>query len=72
MDVLKIANVLDKLRVMPRIMVGVAIYAWYDTLGWFMALEDPSMNQAGLISVVTGAVTTWAGIYMNTGAKKDV
>lgn len=65
-----IADVLNALRVIPRIMFTVAIYVWYQTIMWFMELPDPTMTQAGLLSIVTGAVTAWAGLYMNGGPKK--
>ena len=34
-----------------------------------MGLEDPNMNQAGLISLVVGAGAAWFGLY--AGTKSD-
>ncbi len=46
----------DKLRIFPRIFIIVYIYMFYDVVQWFMTLSEPNMAQAGLVSVVTGAV----------------
>lgn len=56
----------DKLRVFPRLFICVYIYVFYDVVQWFMALEDPSVSQAGLVSVVTGAGAAWFGLYVNS------
>jgi hypothetical protein len=34
-----------------------------------MGLEDPSMEQSGLISVVVGAGAAWFGLYTGTSKK---
>ena len=39
------------------------IYLLYQVTEWFMALPDPSMPQAGLVSVVVGAGAAWFGLY---------
>ena len=31
-----------------------------------MALPEPTMEQAGLVSVVTGAGAAWFGLYVNS------
>jgi hypothetical protein len=56
----------DKLRLFPRIFISVYIYMFYDVVDWFMTLPDPSMAQAGLVSVVTGAGAAWFGLYVNS------
>lgn len=52
---------------------------FYDTCQWFMALEDPDMEQAGFVSVIVGAGAAWFGLYMNgdrvapnTSTNKDI
>ena len=37
---------------------------------WFMALESPTLEQSGLVSIVVGAGAAWFGLYAGTG-KKD-
>lgn len=43
------------------------MYMFYRVVEWFMALPDPNMAQAGLVSVVTGAGAAWFGLYVNSG-----
>jgi len=35
-----------------------------------MALEAPTMEQAGLVSVVVGAGAAWFGLYVNSTSSK--
>lgn len=57
---------IDKLRIFPRAFITVYIYMFYNVVEWFMALEDPNMAQAGLVSVVVGAGAAWFGLYVNS------
>ena len=59
----------DKLRLFPRAFISMYIYLLYQVTEWFMALPDPSMPQAGLVSVVVGAGAAWFGLYVNSGSK---
>ena len=44
---------------------------FYNTMQWFMALENPNNAQAGFVSVVVGAGAAWFGLYVN-GKKTDI
>ena len=46
------------------------MYLLYYTTFWFMGLEDPTMQQSGLISVVVGAGAAWFGLYTNSSKSK--
>lgn len=35
---------------------------------WFMALQAPTMEQAGFVSVIVGAGAAWFGLYANSGS----
>lgn len=61
-----LAKVIDAWRIFPRIFISVYIYLLYETVIWFMALEDPNVQQAGLISVMTGVGAAWFGLYTKT------
>jgi hypothetical protein len=37
---------------------------------WFTSLEDPTTQQASLISLLIGAGAAWFGLYVNSGNKK--
>ncbi len=60
-------NCLNRLRVVPRVIV--AGYGWiiYDVVQWFMALPDPNTQQASLISVLIGVSVPVFGFYMQGG-----
>ena len=44
------------------------MYIWllFDSANWFMAVEDPTVSQSGLISVLVGAGAAWFGLYVNS------
>ena len=47
-----LAQAVDSWRIFPRLFLSVYIYLLYYSTIWFMALEDPSMSQSGLISMI--------------------
>jgi hypothetical protein len=52
-------------KVVPRLMMLVMTLMSWRVVEWFMTLQDPSPSQAGLVSVVTGAMTGAFAIWMN-------
>ena len=61
-----LAKTVDAWRIFPRIFVTVYIVLLYDVVTWFMTLEAPNIEQAGLVSVVVGAMAAVFGIYAGT------
>ena len=57
-----LAKTIDAWRIFPRIFVGVYIYLLYEVVIWFMTLEEPNLEQAGLVSVIVGAMAAVFGI----------
>ena len=58
-----------KWKILPRLMMlGMSLSAWR-VVEWFMTLEDPTPAQAGLVSVVTGAMTGAFAVWL--GHEKD-
>ena len=57
-----IAKTIDAYRICPRVFVGVYIYLLYAVVMWFMTLDEPNLEQAGLVSVVVGAMAAVFGI----------
>ena len=49
-----------------RIFVTVYIVLLYDVVTWFMELKEPNLEQAGLVSIVVGAMAAVFGIYAGT------
>jgi len=51
-------------KILPRLMMlGMSFSAWR-VVEWFMTLEDPTSQQAALVSVVTGAMTGAFAVWM--------
>lgn len=62
-----LAVAIDAWRIFPRIFITTYIYLLYESSMWFMALSEPTMEQAGLISVIVGSGAAWFGLYANSG-----
>ena len=58
-----LAYAIDQWRIFPRIFISTYIYLLYKVVTWYMALEAPTMEQSGLVSVVVGAGAAWFGLY---------
>ena len=65
-----VAQAVDSWRIIPRAFLSVYICLLFYTTFWFMGLEDPTMQQSGLISVVVGAGAAWFGLYTNSSKSK--
>ena len=61
---------IDAWRIFPRAFLGVYIFLLYYSVMWFMALESPTLEQSGLISIVVGAGAAWFGLYAGTSKDK--
>ena len=58
------AGMLDKFRVIPRLIMIAYIYAFYSATTWFMSLADPTNAQAAFISTIVGAGAAFFGLYV--------
>ena len=67
--IIDLAKAIDSWRIFPRIFILTYIYLLVEVVQWFMALSKPSMEQAGLVSIVVGAGAAWFGLYTNSGSK---
>ena len=65
-----LSQMIDAWRIFPRAFLGVYFYLLYYCTMWFMALEAPSFEQSGLISIVVGAGAAWFGLYAGTSKNK--
>jgi hypothetical protein len=51
-------------KILPRLMmIMMSISAWR-VVEWFMTLDNPTSQQAALVSVVTGAMTGAFAVWM--------
>jgi hypothetical protein len=61
---------IEKLRIIPRLLILMMMAMTWNTLEWFMALPDPNTQQASLVSVMTGALTGAFGLFLGSGKKE--
>ena len=66
-----LAKAIDAWRIFPRAFLSVYIFLLYYSTIWFMSLENPSLEQSGLISIIVGAGAAWFGLYAGTSKDKD-
>ena len=58
-----------KWKILPRFKMLVMTLMSWRVVEWFMSLPEPSNAQAGLVSVVTGAMTGAFAVWMNHEGK---
>ena len=68
--VIFMAQAVDAWRIFPRVFLSVYIFLLYYSTMWFMGLENPSLEQSGLISIIVGAGAAWFGLYAGTSKNK--
>ena len=64
-----LAKTVDAWRIFPRIFVSVYIVLLYKVVIWFMEIDEPNLEQAGLVSIVVGAMAAVFGIYAGTSGQ---
>ena len=64
-----LARAVDSWRIFPRVFISTYIFLLYKVVIWYMALEGPTMEQSGLVSIVVGAGAAWFGLYTGSKAK---
>ena len=65
-----LAAAIDAWRIFPRLFLTVYIFLLYYSTMWFMGLENPSLEQSGLISIIVGAGAAWFGLYAGTSKNR--
>lgn len=66
-----LAEAVDAWRLFPRAFISVYMFLLIHVVIWFTKLENPTMEQSGLISVVVGAGAAWFGLYTGSGKKRS-
>ena len=67
-----LAEAVDAWRLFPRAFISVYMFLLIHVVIWFTHLDNPTMEQSTLISVVVGAGAAWFGLYTGTGNGKSV
>jgi hypothetical protein len=52
-------------KLIPRLMMLMMSISAWRVVEWFMTLQDPTSQQAALVSVVTGAMTGAFAVWLN-------
>ena len=60
---------LDKWRILPRLMMLVMTGVYIRCIEWALSQPDLTTQQAGLVSVVVGAMAAVFGIYAGTSGQ---
>ena len=63
------ARAVDAWRIFPRLFLSVYVFLLYYSTMWFMGLEEPTLEQSGLISIIVGAGAAWFGLYTGSSRK---
>ena len=64
-----LARTVDAWIIFPRVFVSVYIVLLYKVVTWFMEIPEPNLEQAGLVSIVVGAMAAVFGIYAGTSGQ---
>ena len=62
---------LDDYKVFPRLMMLVVTILTYQSVHWYMALDNPTIQQSGLVSVCMGGFNWLLWNRMNGERKND-
>lgn len=62
---------LNEWRIIPRIVVALYGYTFYQVSEWFMSLTEPTAPQAAFVSTIVGAGAAFFGLYVNSGNKNS-
>jgi len=65
-----VAQIINRLRIIPRIIVTSYALIFWNVAEWFMALPDPSATQAAFVSTIVGAGAAFFGLYVNSTGNK--
>ena len=60
----KTSGIMDKFRLIPRLIMIAYIYAFYSATTWFMQLPEPTNSQAAFISTIVGEGAAFFGLYV--------
>ena len=61
---------LNAWRIVPRLLIIAFIVMTFRVVEWFMTLPEPTLEHAGLVSVMTGALTGAFGLFLGSGKKE--
>mgnify|MGYP003151308868 CR=1 FL=1 len=60
----KWSHAIDSFKIIPRLLILLYMYLTYSTVFWYMGLADPSLEQSGMVSVITSAQAVALGLFL--------
>jgi len=63
----EIPELMSNWRLIPRLLMGLYTYAFYQVTTWFMAMPEPTTAQAGFVATIVGAGAGFFGLYVGSG-----
>ena len=57
-------HAIDSFKIIQRGLILLYMYLTYKTDFWYMGLESPSLEQSGMVSVLTSANAVAMGLFM--------
>lgn len=64
------ADVVDRWRVVPRLLVMLYGCICYDAYMWFTTLASPTGVQVTFVSTIWGGAALWFNFYVNSGGHR--
>tara|TARA_B100000029_G_scaffold457147_1_gene485651 strand:- start:38 stop:259 length:222 start_codon:yes stop_codon:yes gene_type:complete len=58
------SHAIDSFKLIPRALILLYMYLTYKTVFWYMGLDDPTLQQSGMVSVLTSAQAVALGLFM--------
>tara|TARA_R110002020_G_scaffold115184_2_gene264900 strand:+ start:398 stop:619 length:222 start_codon:yes stop_codon:yes gene_type:complete len=58
------SQAIDSLKIIPRALILLYMYLTYATVFWYMGLDNPTLQQSGMVSVITSAQAVALGLFM--------
>lgn len=65
------ADVLNRLRLFPRIFVLGYGYILFDLTIWFYSVPEPTTQQTTFVTIITGLLPAVFALYTNSGYRKN-
>ena len=57
-------HAIDSFKVIPRALILLYMYLTYTVVFWYIGLDNPSLEQSGMVSVLTSAQAVALGLFM--------
>lgn len=67
----RVAEVINNLRIVPRLCVFAYMWMMYDIVVWYTGLIEPTTQQTTFVSVLVGLASAIFGLYVNSGSVKN-